>query len=185
MSDLTTRGGLPEHLRVLAQLYPREGWQGHDNFSDMTRFWLDRHLMFREVLGKLQSETEGFLDGNAARFGPSLHRYSSFFLNQLHGHHSIEDHHYFPMLIALDARIAPGFELLDGDHRALEGHIHSLAEKTNAVLTDLNAARDARLAADVLLKAQRDFEVFLNRHLSDEEELVVPLVLEYAPRDMM
>ena len=184
MSTLTTRSGLPEHLRIFADLYPRAGWASHGNFNDLTRFWLDRHLMFREVIGKLQAETEGFLDQQQDRFGAVLHRYTGFFLEQLHGHHSIEDQHYFPALIALDGRIAPGFDLLDGDHKALDGHIHGLAISTNAVLSRLNDGADARLEADALLSAQQAFERFLHRHLTDEEELVVPLILQYGPPDL-
>ncbi|NQW15199.1 MAG: hemerythrin domain-containing protein [Rhodobacter sp.] len=184
MNDLTTRTGLPEHLRVLAELYPRTGWESHGNFNDLTRFWLDRHLMFRDVIAKLQTETMGFLDQPTDRYGAILQRYTGFFLNQLHSHHGIEDQHYFPALIALDARIAPGFELLDGDHKALDGHINGLAERTNAVLAALNQGQAAKTEADALLTAQQAFERFLNRHLSDEEELVVPLILEYGPPDL-
>ena len=184
MSDLGARTGLPEHLRVLADLYPREGWQSHSNFNDMTRFWLDRHLMFRDVIGKLQAETMGFLDQPEDRFAPTLHRYTGFFLNQLHGHHGIEDHHYFPLLIEIDPRIAPGFALLESDHKELDGHIQMLADKTNAVLQALTAGEDAKGVADRLLSAQQGFERFLHRHLTDEEELVVPLILEYGPPDL-
>lgn len=184
MIDLTSRTGLPEHLRVLAQLYPRTGWETHNNFSDLTRFWLDRHLMFREVITRLQTETMDFLDHPSEKYAATLRRYTGFFLNQLHGHHGIEDQHYFPALIALDARIAPGFELLDADHKALDGHIHGLAQGTNTVLAALNQGESAKIEADALLAMQQSFERFLNRHLSDEEELVVPLILEYGPPDL-
>ncbi|MEL6677435.1 MAG: hypothetical protein AAFQ51_01940 [Pseudomonadota bacterium] len=55
MSDLslTARPGLPDALRVLAEAYPRDMWAAHPNFTKLTRFWLDRHLMFRDVLGRL------------------------------------------------------------------------------------------------------------------------------------
>lgn len=182
MTDaLESRKTLPEHLRVLAEKYPRDGWEAHSNFDEMTRFWLDRHLMFREVIGKIQSQTRGYLDGPTPRFAPELARYTGFFLNQLHGHHTIEDHHYFPVFNKLDNRLERAFDILDRDHHALDGHIHGLAEKTNAVLEQLQAGRDARSEADLLLTAQHGFERFLNRHLFDEEEIIVPLVLEYAP----
>ena len=45
MSDLNleTRDGLPEALRVLLEAFPREVWEGHENFGQLVRFWLDRH----------------------------------------------------------------------------------------------------------------------------------------------
>ncbi len=183
MTGLNLRQGLPEHLRVLAEAYPRKDWEGHVNFNDLTRFWLDRHLMFRDVIGRLMTESQSYLDRPGDRFGAVLHRYTGFFLNQLHGHHGIEDHHYFPMLIGLDARVAPGFQLLDSDHKELDGHIHTLAATTNTALQALNAGV-AKSEVDRLLAAQQAFERFLHRHLTDEEELVVPLILEYGPPDL-
>jgi len=180
-STLETRRKLPEHLRVLAEKYPRDGWETHSNFDQMTRFWLDRHLMFRDLMQKVQDQTQAYLDGQAPRFGPDIARYTGFFLNQLHGHHNIEDHHYFPVFNQLDSRLIRAFDILDSDHHALDGHIHGLADKTNAVLQRIQAGQDARIAADALLDAQVGFDRFLNRHLFDEEEIIVPLVLEYAP----
>ncbi len=179
--DLESRKGLPDHLRVLAEKFPRDGWQAHSNFDELTRFWLDRHLMFRDLMGRVQDLSKNYLDAPAPRFGPELARYTGFFLNQLHGHHNIEDHHYFPVFGPLDSRLDRAFEILDRDHHALDRHIHSLAERTNAVLAELQAGRDARREAEALLTAQGAFDGFLERHLFDEEEIIVPLVLEYAP----
>lgn len=179
--SLEHRIGLPEHLRVLAEKYPRDGWELHSNFDQMTRFWLDRHLMFRDLIDRLQSRSERFLNDPYDRFGPELSRFTGFFLNQLHGHHSIEDQHYFPQFLPLDGRLEHAFTLLDGDHHALDRHIHNLAASTNAVLETLQTGQDARPKCENLLAHQRDFDRFLQRHLFDEEEIIVPLVLEYAP----
>ncbi len=174
------RTGLPEHLRLLADLYPRQGWEGHRNFDDLTRFWLDRHIMFRDLTTRLQKETEGFQEQPDDRFAPNLRRLTGFLMNQLHGHHSIEDHHYFPMLIPLDSRLKSGFELMESDHEDLVGHIHLLAEKTNLLVEAITLDQPAEQAADALIAAQTGFSQFLNRHLEDEEELVVPVILEYG-----
>ncbi|MWB77840.1 hemerythrin domain-containing protein [Pseudooceanicola sp. 216_PA32_1] len=182
MDDLSldTRKGLPEHLRVLADLYPREIWTGHPNFGGLTAFWLERHLNFRQVLDTLIDGSERHLDRHDPRYGHEMQRYTSFFLNQLHHHHMIEDQHYFPQFLPLDSRLEQAFELLDRDHHALDGHIHGLAEASNAVLKRLAAGEDEKVAADLLLRHQRDFKVFLNRHLEDEEEIIVPVILEYG-----
>lgn len=183
--SIDTRKGLPDHLRVLADLYPRALWRGHGNFSQLTAFWLDRHLMFRQVLDKLVTDTQLHLDGRAGpRYGAELSRYTGFFLEQLHGHHGIEDHHYFPQFQKLDRRVTGAFALLDADHHALEGHIHALAEDTNAVLRALSkgqAQGSVQDASGRLLARQERFRGFLDRHLTDEEDVIVPLVLEYAP----
>lgn len=180
---LETRTGLPEALRVLADTLPRSGWEAHPNFDELTRFWLDRHLMFRNVLNTLRSAAEDRIDGTLPR-ERHLHetqRYAGFLLNQLHGHHQIEDQHYFPQLAGLDARLARGFTLLDADHGALDGHIHGMAETVNAYLRaeEGDAERNSLGALQGALAA---FEGFLNRHLTDEEDLIVPVILTYAPK---
>jgi len=178
--DLDGRKGLPPHLRVLAQSYPRATWQGHPNFNGLTAFWLERHGMFRQVMDKVLDLTQSYLDDPRDRYAPELSRYTGFFLNELHGHHSIEDQHYFPQFSRLDARLEQGFEILDKDHHALDAHIHALADATNAVLTAIKAGQGAKSAAGRLEATQVQFKKFLDRHLSDEEEIVVPLILEYG-----
>lgn len=175
--DLDRRTGLPDALRVLAEKYPRETWEAHPEFNALTRFWLDRHLMFRRLQDLLVTETEGFLDrkADARRYSASLSRLAGTFLNELHGHHGIEDAHYFPLLAARDARLTAGFELLDADHHALDAGIHGLADRTNAVLRAPGPEAAEALRVDLVR-----FRALLDRHLVDEEELVVPMVLEYA-----
>jgi iron-sulfur cluster repair protein YtfE (RIC family) len=177
---LDVRTGLPEPLRVLLEPYPRRGWESHPHFTALTRFWLDRHLLFRRVQTMLVSETEEFLDAGREPqgYGGGLARLAGMFLNELHGHHMIEDMHYFPLLKGLDARIAAGFDLLDADHHALDGEIRGLAEDTNAVLAALRGGQPA-LAAGALHGRLLRFGRLLDRHLTDEEELVVPVILDH------
>ena len=40
MDDLETRQGLPDALRYLVEKYPRDIWESHRNFDELTRFWL-------------------------------------------------------------------------------------------------------------------------------------------------
>ncbi len=179
---LDRRDGLPEHLRVLADKYPRGDWTGHGNFDGLTRFWLDRHLMFRDCLARLQSETETFLDQNRDRnaYGHQLSRLGGFFINQLLTHHHIEDQHYFPILEAKDTRLKAAFELLDNDHHALDAHLHALADDTNAVLHKLQEREKADRQAETYRQTLTGFARFLDRHLCDEEEVVVPVILEHG-----
>ena len=175
--DLDRRTGLPDALRFLAEKYPREVWETHPEFNALTRFWLDRHLMFRRLQDMLIDETEGFIDGRAdpRHYATRLSRLAGTFLNELHGHHGIEDARYFPLLAARDPRLSAGFELLESDHHALEAGLHGLADRTNAVLR-----QPASVAAEALRVDLVRLRTLLDRHLIDEEELVVPMVLEYA-----
>lgn len=178
---LGRRSGLPDALRLLVDQYPRQAWDAHPNFTALTRFWLDRHLGFRRMQGVLIAETRGFLDHDRDphAYAHGLARLAGMFLNELHGHHTIEDHHYFPLLRGLDPRIAAGFDLLDADHQALDGAIHALATSTSRVLEAIFDSRSGDGAAAGLDAELAAFARLLDRHLVDEEELVVPVILDH------
>lgn len=146
METLETRTGLPDALRVLVRQYPRDIWESHRNFDGHTRFWMQRHMMFREVMNEATRLTRSYLDSGLDRraFSGDSAQIIGFMLNELHSHHQIEDIHYFPRLINVDARLSAGFDLLDADHQALDRHIHALADTTNAALRALQdgAARN-------------------------------------------
>ena len=81
------------------------------------------------------------------------------------------------LLAAKEPRIARGFEILDRDHHAIDGHLAGFVRSANAVLqdhVDRSALQDAagQFYTD-LLRLER----VLNRHLMDEEDLIVPIFL--------
>jgi iron-sulfur cluster repair protein YtfE (RIC family) len=181
---LETRAGLPDALRVLLEAYPRETWEADPGFSHLIRFWLDRHMMFRRISERLLADAEARLDGAAdpQAYATALSRLGSAFVGELHGHHHVEDAHYFPVLSRHDARLEAGFTLLDHDHHALDGHLQAFVTAANAVLQAPEPARhDATGAFHAQLAA---FAPQLERHLTDEEDLVVPVLLRYGDRGM-
>ena len=181
---LDTRAGLPDALRVLLEAYPRETWERDPGFSQLIRFWLDRHMMFRRISERLLSDAQARLDGasDTRAFAAGLSRLGSAFVGELHGHHHVEDAHYFPVLSRHDARLESGFALLDADHHALDGHLQAFVTAANAVLQAPEAQRhDATGAFHAQLTS---FAPLLERHLTDEEDLVVPVLLKYGDRGM-
>ena len=186
--DLRHRQALPDALRILLRDYPRERWESHANFDGLTRFWLERHLMFRQLHARLLGASRDLLDGriDGAAFAPQAARLGGFMIEQLHGHHQIEDHHYFPVLAGAEPLLERGFALLDADHHALDAHLQALAQAFNAALRALQAggaaSGKARNKAGALEKELIGFGGFLDRHLTDEEELVVPVILHHALR---
>lgn len=171
---LEQRAGLPEALRVLLAEYPRTGWQAHPNFAGLVAFWLDRHLMFRQLTETLIRDAETMVDGGMDRqaYGQRLGRLGSMLVNQLHGHHQIEDMHYFPKLAGLETRLQRGFDLLDSDHHAMDGLLDRFTKSANSVLQGGEAGH---FHTEV-----QGFTTLLNRHLVDEEELIVPVILKYG-----
>ncbi|HTQ83297.1 MAG TPA: hemerythrin domain-containing protein [Pseudolabrys sp.] len=178
---LARRSGWPDDLRLLIARDPREQWQGHENLGDMAQFWLSRHAMFRELSGMIEGLAGDFRAGNVrpAEFQAQLAPRLQFLLSQLNVHHQIEDLHFFPIFRAAEARLARGFDVLEQDHHAIHADMAATAEATNAMTRALSGGADAlrrcgetyAAASDALLKG-------LRRHLDDEEDLIVPLILD-------
>lgn len=172
---------LDDELLELVRKYPRDSWETHANLGEMARFWLQRHAMFRELDGLIRNGVDE-ASGNgmeAPQFKRWLARYLQFFLSQLEGHHQIEDHHYFPLFRAAEPRLLRGFEILEGDHDALHHAIHDIAARANALLQQPDS--DAVALGDALARfrdTQRAMGRDLLQHLDDEEDLVVPLILD-------
>lgn len=177
---LATRTGLPDALRVMLADFPRDRWATHRDFNGLAAFWLDRHLGFRRVMGLLRSDAQAMVDGTmgAQDWGRRVTRLGSGFLGDLIGHHQIEDDAYFPKLAKMEPRIARGFAVLDRDHHDLHPLIDRFASGANHALAQTkDAAR--REAAAAFLTDLAGFERMLDRHLTDEEELIVPVVLKH------
>jgi hypothetical protein len=184
---LARRDGWPAELRLLIERYPRERWQGHANLGEMARFWLSRHDMFRELGTTIEGITTRFREGQlppaefARYFAPRL----QFFLEQLHVHHHIEDGHYFPIFRAAEKKLVRGFDVLEEDHAAIHADIGGAVEAANGLLRALGGDGDAQkragetyaAAGAVLLKS-------LRRHLDDEEDLIVPLILDRGEQQL-
>ena len=178
---LARRSGWPDDLRVLIARYPREQWQGHANLGEIARFWLSRHDMFRELAAMIKAIEAQFREGTLSpaefprQFVPRL----QFLLSQLGAHHQIEDLHYFPIFRAADARLARGFDVLEGDHHAIHADMDATVETANAFLRALSVNADAlRRCGDDYAAASGALLKGLIRHLDDEEDLIVPLILD-------
>jgi len=179
---LTRRdAGWPEDMRHLIARYPREQWRDHANLGEMARFWLSRHDMFRELAAMIQGVEAQFRDGSlsAAQFPRLFVPRLQFMLSQLDLHHQIEDYHHFPLFRAADKRLARGFDVLEADHHAIHADMEKTAVTANALLHSLDGDTDAlRRCADTYAEASGVLIKGLIRHLVDEEDLVVPLILD-------
>jgi len=176
---------MPEDMRLLSRDYPRDGWEAHPGFRDKTRHWLGAHQMFRRLGNLVRSETERYLDRNRdpEDYAARLSYYGDALVRNLHGHHGWEDHSYFPELSAADPRFDAGLEILEQDHQALDIVLDRFTRVANRTIKliqlDEVAARDE--AGAVHAEAEV-IEAFLARHLSDEEELAVPIILHHRLR---
>ena len=182
---LACRSGWPEDRRGLVARYPREQWDDHPNLGEMARFWMSRHAMFRELSTAIEQIAALFRAGQippeefARQFVPRL----QFMLDQLNVHHQIEDLHYFPIFRAADDRLARGFDVLEGDHHHIHADMARTAETANALLRSLQGGGDTmRRSGDNYADASGTLLKGLVRHLDDEEDLIVPLILDRSEK---
>jgi hypothetical protein len=175
------RDGWPAWSKVLLERHPRASWQSARSAS--AAFWLEVHEHLRRDAAGLLAAADDYRSSPqrlAVVAGPRLHG----LIAAMHGHHQIEDFHYFPAFRRSEPQLAAGFDRLESDHAGLgqrvEAALAALAELRAAVehsaqpsdgtTADLAAARYVAAAAALCSE--------LTRHLDDEENLVVPLLLE-------
>jgi len=176
---LRVRGGWPEGWSLPVDNLPRSAWPTHPNFAGLTAYWLERHALFRELISRIGGDCDGVATGalEPATFGHRLARLGGMLLNQLHSHHQVEDEHYFPLLVQREPALARGFEILERDHLVIADWLAQFAERSNTLLATLASptfkTADAEAYRDWLVA----FTPLLDRHLSDEEDLVIPLLL--------
>lgn len=174
--DLNDRDGLPDNLKLLLEAFPREEWSANPYFAGLVQFWLERHDMFRQLCQMLNADAEAAMDGkmSAEMMAPRLSRFGSGLVQGLHGHHQIEDMHYFPVLKTREAPLERGFDILDRDHHAMDGLLQRFADAANGVLRQ--QLEVGRFREELL-----SFQTLLERHLWDEEDLIMPVILKHGP----
>lgn len=168
---------------MLLEQYPRDTWPR--SATPMAQFWLQRHEMFRREGAQLAAAANDYRAGRssaaqlAAWSAPRLQA----FLGSLYGHHQVEDFHYFPAFRAAENRLAAGFDILARDHELLHAGIIDIVERINTLITTIRGDgtqnTDAqRHAADRYVQALDLMYRRLDRHLDDEEDLIIPLMMD-------
>lgn len=182
---LGERAGLSDDVAFLRAQYPREDWRLHANFGQLAGFWLQVHASLRHEGSEVSRIVDSFrdrqIDGHKFQgvFIPRLNG----FLQHLDQHHRIEDHAYFPKFRQLDERLIVGFDLLEADHDLIHQRLVAIVSHARGLLNALStSAENARRAADVYAAEAQSFLGILLHHLADEEELVIPSMLEHGER---
>ncbi|GAA6182398.1 hypothetical protein NBRC116594_38360 [Shimia sp. NS0008-38b] len=176
---------MPDEMHQLLQTYPRDSWEAHPNFKEATRHWLGAHRMFRQLAEVIRTDAEVFLDGEreANDYAARLGHYGNMLVRNLHGHHGWEDHQYFPELSKADPRFDRGLEILETDHQELDQVLDGFTTSANRViqLSHLDPST-MRKETGILHRHAETIEAFLARHLEDEEDLAVPIILHHRLR---
>ena len=184
-TSIDTRQGLPFEMQILLRDYPRVTWPENPNLARSTQNWMAAHSMFRQLAEIITQDTQGFLDKSSdpQHYARRLAHFGNLLVRNLHGHHHWEDRDFFPELEAADPRFATGLAMLEGDHAALDALLDRFTRTANrvvqlATLEETQMADEAGPLADISAGIER----FLHRHLSDEEDLAVPILLHHRLR---
>lgn len=183
--DITTRAGLPSEMQTLLRTLPRDGWQDHPHFAASIRKWMGAHGMFRQLSEIVRKDTEAFLEKDLQDqdYAKRLAHFGYLLNANLHGHHTWEDRKFFPELQAADPRFERGLEMLATDHLELDALLDRFTRRANRVV-QLATLDPGQMPEEA--KPLRDITAqiggFLERHLTDEEDLVVPILLHHKLR---
>jgi hypothetical protein len=166
-------------VRPRLERHPRTSWR--EDPTHAARFWLEIHDGFRRESDGLVALLDEHRTGRraaAALAVVSAPRLKGL-IARLHDHHDIEEFEYFPAFRALEPRLAPAFDVLANDHarlqRQVDAAVSALAELLAAVSND--AAEMPRATNHYASRADELCRT-LARHLGDEEDLIIPLLLE-------
>lgn len=181
--QLPERTGLPDDVAYLRAAYPAPHWRAHRNFGDLTAFWLQVHASLRAEAQHVAHTTRAFREGGGRigreafqrAFVPALNH----FLQHLTAHHGIEDQAYFPKFRALDQRMAAAFDVLESDHEIIHATLETTVEHARALLSEPG---DPRFALDRYADTSERLFGLLGQHLADEEDIVIPAMLEHGER---
>lgn len=184
-TNLLRQGSLPDEMRVLLDEYPREAWDAHPNFKQATRNWLGAHKMFRALSKAVREDAEQYLDKqiDPQDYVARLSYRGNALVGNLHGHHGWEDYSYFPELSAADSRFDAGLQILENDHLVLDEVLNDFTDAAIRTLTFIKS--DEKAAFDEVgrvYEGAQIIEKLLTRHLQDEEELAVPIIIHHKLR---
>ena len=156
--------------------HPRSSWP--DELSPQAAFWLEVHAHLRRDCAALEAAGDDHRAGrtSAAQFAVIATARLRGLVAAMHGHHQIEDFQYFPAFRRDEPRLNSGFERLEAEHAELARAV-AAAERAGDSVSSAPAMAAGRFTA-----VARDLCARLRSHLADEEDLVVPLLIERRER---
>lgn len=168
---------LTPDLLALHALRPRGTWDSLPS-GGLAHTWLAMHDSLRHgqaMLERLATHWQLKLI-DAARFREQALPLLQQHLGHLHGHHRLEDTHYFPQFRVMEPRIGSGIDLLENDHESLHSAIDVLEELTRRLASLGLDDPETSALIQKLAGALHRFGPEMRQHLLDEEDLVIPLL---------
>ena len=174
------QAGLRASLTGLSQ-WPPQRWTEHPAYHGLARHWQEIHRAMLHNLGVVEHSLrrladDSLADADRARMAGQIGIAARQSVDHLHGHPHLEDQSMFPQLVRAAPALARPLSLLEADHVVL----NALLGPFEQALARLPAADAAASAWDEVARAGERVTRVARRHIEDEEEIVIPIVLGVA-----
>ncbi|MGB7286565.1 MAG: hemerythrin domain-containing protein [Salaquimonas sp.] len=187
LNHVERRDGLSKALLQSLKDFPPRA--GKETYKGEAAFWLQIHQGLLRTSATLPAWCEQFLaEAELDRLELMAPRISSLagqLVSHAHGHHHIEDDHFFPAFLRIFPELADPIDLLENDHTILSVVLDDIENATigfkemhainNAVPTE-KKSRMMQAGEKLLASALRLDKLFI-RHISDEEDICLPILM--------
>lgn len=169
--------------RVMPDEGKRSEWRDHPMwFSSMASHFLDIHGHFRYEMDRLM---EAAAPDTAASTGTldalnRVRRSFRAFCGGLHHHHTLEERVVFDPLKTKKPELTDQMDMLWGDHDEVVALQDKARHLIDEAVDDASAATGAKAT-----EAVRTFVAYLRRHLDQEEDVLVPMMLDGSLRRLI
>ena len=153
---------------------PPDQWFAAD-YAYKTSGWLKVHTNIRKRQRILTQISEAYIDGEFdwAEYRSQILKRINMHVLKLHQHHGVEDEGFFPEFVSMYPKLAPAFEILGHDHEYLNKLLDTLQVQNDQLA---RSEDEDKALAEALHKTLEAVTDLLQQHLTDEEDLVIPIL---------
>ena len=153
---------------------PPDQWFGAD-YAYKTSGWLKVHTNIRKRQRILVQISEAYISGEFdwSEYRSQILKRINMHVLKLHQHHGVEDEGFFPEFVSMYPKLAPAFEILGHDHEYLNGLLDKLQIQNDQLA---RSEIEDKALAEELHKTLVAVTDLLQQHLTDEEDLVIPIL---------
>ena len=170
----------PLEASDLLDEFPRSGWLKLSQGERTSRLLLARHNGFQTRIALLMKASEDALKGKESPpdFTYLLARELHYFVPLLEGHHQAETARLYPRLIEQYPPLRDKFGILEQDHTQLDSALNALSQVPQYLMGQASTLARFNQEVERLCERLYRFQGLLERHLEDEEDLVIPILLK-------
>ncbi|WP_298971294.1 hemerythrin domain-containing protein [uncultured Psychrobacter sp.] len=153
---------------------PPDQWFGAD-YAYKTSGWLKVHTNIRKRQRILTQISEAYISGEFdwSEYRSQILKRINMHVLKLHQHHEVEDEGFFPEFVSMYPKLAPAFEILGHDHEYLNELLYKLQIQNDQLA---RSEIEDKALAEELHKTLVAVTDLLSQHLTDEEDLVIPIL---------